>query len=309
MNDDDLRRMLREQGGPYEDESGGEDVGGDDDGLVFAGGDDDAEGGPAVRRRFSNMQQARLRTLAAKCRRGGLQYQHPTTPRNLGSNSHVSNLVHKGAPNKQFGLRFLREAGCTITSSPIPVEARSTPAVTQQILRNASYLMPKPPISQAASVAALPTFNRVSLPLPPAGERDDIFVFAIRLDFGLQGLFVPAASPITFDVFSKITTAADPVPGGFGEFNGISTGSIILTPWRNSEAFTVVMLMWNVVQSLAHPREYDLYNDNAALYNAPRATELTVRLTTAPLNTSLLYTLLTPTHPSWQKMISELGCC
>lgn len=308
MNEDDLRTILREQGGPYEDESGGEDVGGDnDDENVFAGGDDD--GGPAMRRRLNPRQQAQLRSLAQKCRRGGLQYQHPTTPRNLGSNSHVSNLVHKDAPNKQFGLRFIREAGCTITSCPIPVEARATPAVTQQVLRDCSFRMPKAPISQAATVAALPTFDRVSLALPPAGERDDFFAFALRLDFGLQGLFVPAASPITFDVFSKVTTAADPIPGGFGEFNGVSTGSIILTPWRNSEAFTVVMLVWNIVQSLPHPREYDLYNDNVAYYPAARAVEITTRITTAPQNTSLLMTLLTPTHPSWQKMISELGCC
>lgn len=282
-----VTKLVTEAGGPYADESA------EDGGPEELGGEEIG---------------ARPRLFHKPKRRGQLTYQHPQAPSIAGNPSNVSTVVRKDADIRRYGLRFLREAGCTLTLVPIPIEARTTPAAAAHALRQSQNVFPRAPIVSSATVLALPTFARLQLPLPAvAGDRDEHDFFALRLDFGLQGAFAPAGSPVNFDVYSNITGAPDPAAGTPGEINGFASGPIQLTPYRSFEAFSIVMLFWQVVSTIPHPRVWKHYADNAAYYAAARRNEMDIRINAAPLNTQLTATLLTPVHPSWQKMLEELA--
>jgi hypothetical protein len=68
-----------------------------------------------------------------------------------------------------------------------------------------------------------------------------------------------------------------------------------------------MVTLFNTVNTSPQPRIYDLFNDNGAYYAAPRAVEITTRITVGPPNTQMTVTLLQPTTPSWQKLLSDLG--
>lgn len=306
-----------EVGGPYFDgeEGGPEEL-----------GDYDESGAPRRRRKKKGVLGRFLKRGRKKRKSRGqvpshssggmLEFQRPASPRAVGGSDGASTIVARDAP-ASAGVRFFREAGCSLTSTPIPLEARCNPMIGSTLLNMSAGSLPSQPIIATGTVAALPLLVATTAPLPmtiPAqyDYARQIQFFALRVDFGLPGLSASAAVPITFEVFTQVggagvaedLSAGGPVQGSF------SSGQCIVTPYTNVEISSVVILTYQVVAALPLPKLARIQSVASQVGSVPF--ELLLRVITAPVNTTATISILTPTHPSWQIISAELkqgGCC
>lgn len=207
------------------------------------------------------------------------------------------------------GIRFIREAGCTLTIPPIPIDARVPSGVMRLMLRDAAKYVPNAPLTaQVTGVGTATIAMPPPLPVWP-GVFTELQFALIRVDIGLPGVTAAAGSQVTLGVYTQqilpLIAGPEPFQASPGAYD---SGDITITLHRNIEVASLVLIPWRIVQAQPLPRFARIcVQPTPDPANPILQHNLTIQVSAAPAGCQTVLTLCGPTHPTWQSTAAALG--